>query len=180
MICLLMWIDLLEVRDHCFLDWEVMLNPFQVFVLHLEEQWILCLANPQKSKSHQKKIYPYTKFLTWQQPKKGNQSALRARSRFQVPGSRSGLEFGIWSVFVICHGQNSRQNQAICDEILERLKKEKHRSPTHIEGYQHADWILMDYLDFVVHIFSPRTRQSYKLEKLWGDGVKVQPKALTA
>ncbi len=82
--------------------------------------------------------------------------------------------------FVICHGHNSRQNQAICDEILERLKKEKHRSPTHVEGYQHADWILMDYLDFVVHILSPRTRQSYNLEKLWGDGVQVKPKALTA
>ena len=81
--------------------------------------------------------------------------------------------------FVICHG-NNRQNQAICDEIMERLKKEEHRSPTHVEGYPHADWILMDYLDFVVHIFSPRTRQTYKLEKLWGDGVEVEPRALTA
>ncbi|MEE8463023.1 MAG: ribosome silencing factor [Acidobacteriota bacterium] len=82
--------------------------------------------------------------------------------------------------FVICHGHNSRQNRAICDEILERLKKENHQSPAHVEGYQHADWILMDYLDFVVHVFSPQTRQSYKLEKLWGDGVQVKPKALTA
>lgn len=82
--------------------------------------------------------------------------------------------------FVICHGHNNKQNQAICDEIMERLKKDKHRSPNHVEGYQHADWILIDYLDFVVHILSPGTRQSYKLEKLWGDGVKVQPKALTA
>ncbi len=82
--------------------------------------------------------------------------------------------------FVICHGHNIRQNQAICDEILERLKKEEHRPPTHVEGYQHADWILMDYLDFVVHIFSLRTRQSYKLEKLWGDGIQVKPKALSA
>ena len=82
--------------------------------------------------------------------------------------------------FVICHGHNSRQNRAICDEIRERLKKENHQSPAHVEGYQHADWILMDYLDFVVHILSPQTRQSYKLEKLWGDGVTVRPQALTA
>ena len=82
--------------------------------------------------------------------------------------------------FVICHGHNTRQNQAICDEIRERLKKEQHRTPNHVEGYQHADWILMDYLDFVVHIFSPQTRQSYQLEKLWGDGIQVKPKALTA
>ena len=82
--------------------------------------------------------------------------------------------------FVICHGQNDKQNQAICDEIMEKLKKEKHRFPVHVEGYRHAQWILMDYLDFVVHILSPRTRLSYKLESLWGDGVEVKPKALTA
>jgi len=82
--------------------------------------------------------------------------------------------------FVICHGHNEKQNQAICDEIMERLKKEKHGFPVHVEGYQHAEWILMDYLDFVVHILSPRSRRSYQLEKLWGDGIKVKPKALIA
>ena len=55
--------------------------------------------------------------------------------------------------FVICNGYNEKQNQAICNEILERLEKEAHLSPSHIEGYQHAEWILIDYLDFVVHIF---------------------------
>ena len=63
---------------------------------------------------------------------------------------------------------------------MERLKKEKHGFPVHVEGYQHAEWILMDYLDFVVHILSPRSRQTYQLEKLWGDGIEVEPKALTA
>ncbi len=82
--------------------------------------------------------------------------------------------------FVICHGNNEKQNQAICDGIMERLKKEKHGFPVHVEGYQHAEWILMDYLDFVVHILSPRSRRSYQLEKLWGDGIEVKPKALTA
>ncbi|MDA2933769.1 ribosome silencing factor [Acidobacteria bacterium AH-259-D05] len=82
--------------------------------------------------------------------------------------------------FVICHGLNDKQNQAICDEIMEKLKKEEHRFPNHIEGYQHAEWILMDYLDIVVHIFSSRTRESYNLEKLWSDGIEVKPKVLTA
>jgi len=78
---LLMGIALLEVRDHCFLDWEVLLNPFQIFVLQLEEQWILSLANPQKSQSHRKTIYPYIKFLTWQQPKEGGGAPSRAENR---------------------------------------------------------------------------------------------------
>ncbi|MGH9341709.1 MAG: ribosome silencing factor [Acidobacteriota bacterium] len=82
--------------------------------------------------------------------------------------------------FVICHGNNERQNQAICDEIREKLKKEMKINPAHIEGYQQADWILMDYLDFVVHIFSQQARQFYKLEKLWSDGVEIEPRALSA
>ncbi|MDA2927311.1 ribosome silencing factor [Acidobacteria bacterium AH-259-G07] len=82
--------------------------------------------------------------------------------------------------FVICHGYNEKQNQAICDEIMEKLKKEAHLFPNHVEGYQHAEWILLDYLDFVVHIFSTRARQFYKLEKLWSDGIEVEPKALPA
>lgn len=79
--------------------------------------------------------------------------------------------------FVICHGHNPKQNQAICGGIQETLKKEEQLPATHIEGYREAEWILMDYLDFVVHILSPQARQFYKLEKLWSDGVKVKPRA---
>lgn len=79
--------------------------------------------------------------------------------------------------FVICHGHNNKQNQAICDEILSTLKKDEHRTPTHVEGYQFAEWILMDYLDIVVHIFSARTRAFYNLEKLWSDGVEIKPES---
>ncbi len=82
--------------------------------------------------------------------------------------------------FVICHGYNERQNQAICDGIVEQLKKEDNMRPSHIEGYQQAEWILIDYLDFVVHVFSVRSRQFYKLEKLWSDGVELHPEALGA
>ncbi|MFQ5738426.1 MAG: ribosome silencing factor [Acidobacteriota bacterium] len=82
--------------------------------------------------------------------------------------------------FVICHGNNRKQNQAICDQIVHELRKERHLSPSHLEGYANAEWILLDYLDFVVHIFSQQTRDFYKLEKLWGDGIAVEPRALSA
>lgn len=82
--------------------------------------------------------------------------------------------------FIICHGYNQKQNQAICDGIRETLKKEYRLHTDHVEGYQQADWILMDYLNFVVHIFSPQARQFYKLDRLWSDGVQLEPKALSA
>ena len=81
--------------------------------------------------------------------------------------------------FVICHGTNARQNKAICDEVQGRLKRECGCTPTHLEGQESSEWILMDYLDFVVHIFSDNARNFYKLEKLWSDGVSLQPEALS-
>ena len=77
--------------------------------------------------------------------------------------------------FVICHGHNNKQNQAICDEILSKLKKDENRAPAHLEGYQYAEWILMDYLDIVIHIFSDQTRPIYNLEQLWSDAAEVTP-----
>ncbi len=82
--------------------------------------------------------------------------------------------------FIICHGFNAKQNQAICDEILTRLKKEDSLLPSHVEGYRQAEWILIDYLEFVVHIFSVRARDFYQLEKLWSDGIPLEPAALQA
>lgn len=72
--------------------------------------------------------------------------------------------------FVICQGNNERQNRAICDEVLNRLKKCEKLRPSHIEGYEAGEWILLDYMNFVIHIFSLRTREFYQLEKLWRDG----------
>lgn len=68
--------------------------------------------------------------------------------------------------FVVCNGLNPRQNQAISDEVEKQLKREGLR-PASIEGYPQAEWILMDYGYFVVHIFSPRARNYYELERLW-------------
>jgi ribosome-associated protein len=76
------------------------------------------------------------------------------------------------SCFLICTGDSSRQVKAIADEIEKKLKISG-VSPSHIEGYQNAEWILMDYFDLVVHIFSRNARAFYDLERLWRDGKKI-------
>lgn len=75
--------------------------------------------------------------------------------------------------FVIATGANPRQIQAIADEITQRLKQHG-EYPASLEGYQNAEWILIDYGDFVVHIFSPKARVYYDLERLWRDAKPVK------
>ena len=74
--------------------------------------------------------------------------------------------------FVLCSGHNQRQVKAIADAIEEALKAEKIR-PAHVEGYERAEWVLMDYFSFIVHVFSPQTREFYSLERLWGDAERI-------
>ena len=74
---------------------------------------------------------------------------------------------GFTDFFIICSGTNPRQNHAISDEIGEQLSKIGYK-PVSTEGYESAGWILMDYGDFVIHIFSEETRHYYDLERLWG------------
>jgi ribosome-associated protein len=74
--------------------------------------------------------------------------------------------------FVICTGANTRQVQAIADEISETLRKAGLK-PSLVEGKSHAEWVLVDYFDFVVHVFTPSTREFYGLERLWGDAERV-------
>lgn len=76
--------------------------------------------------------------------------------------------------FVVCTGTNPRQIQAISDEVEIRLKQAGVR-PTSIEGYTQAEWVLLDYVDFVVHVFSARARQFYDLERLWKSAVRLAP-----
>jgi ribosome-associated protein len=75
--------------------------------------------------------------------------------------------------FVICRGSSSRQTVAIADAIEERLFDEHRRKPKHVEGRRVADWILMDYIDVVVHVFLDEKREFYGLERLWGDAPRV-------
>ena len=79
--------------------------------------------------------------------------------------------------FLLCTGDSSRQIQAIADEVEQRLKAHGIR-PSHVEGYQNAEWILMDYLDLVVHIFSKNARAYYDLERLWRDGKRLEANQL--
>ena len=85
---------------------------------------------------------------------------------------------GFTDYFVICSGSNPRQIQAISDEVEQRLSKAG-LHPTHVEGYRQADWVLLDYVDFVVHVFSEKARNYYDLERLWKSAKPLHPSQLT-
>lgn len=76
--------------------------------------------------------------------------------------------------FVLCTGTNPRQIQAISDDIEKKLADAGSR-PNSLEGYNQAEWVLLDYVDFVVHIFSERARQFYDLERLWKSARRLAP-----
>jgi ribosome-associated protein len=80
------------------------------------------------------------------------------------------------SYFIICSGTSSRHTQAICDAIMEKLEQAGAK-PTHVEGYSQAEWILLDYLNFVIHIFSERARHFYDLERLWKNAPRLSVNA---
>lgn len=75
--------------------------------------------------------------------------------------------------FIITSGANARQVQAIADGVVEQLKLRKAR-PARIEGYSGAEWVLVDYGDFIVHVFEDKARKFYDLERLWRDATRVQ------
>src|SRR5690242_8533015 len=81
--------------------------------------------------------------------------------------------------FVICSGSNPRQIQAISDEVELRLKRAG-TYPNNIEGYKQAEWVLLDYVDFVVHVFSATARNYYDLERLWRTAKKLEPAEVIA
>lgn len=81
--------------------------------------------------------------------------------------------------FLICHGSSDRQVLAIVDSIEERLCREFERRPSHVEGRRPADWVLMDFIDFVVHVFREDRRQYYRLERLWGDAPTIDVSELS-
>ena len=75
--------------------------------------------------------------------------------------------------FLLCSGANSRQVHAIADAIEEALRAAKVR-PNHVEGYDRGEWVLMDFFTFIVHVFTPQTRDFYSLERLWGDAERIE------
>lgn len=82
--------------------------------------------------------------------------------------------------FVLATGRNSRQTKAIVDEIYTTLKSEAGLTPRSTDGAREAEWIIADYLDVVLHVFTPETREFYRLEDLWGDVPAVELEAATA
>ena len=81
---------------------------------------------------------------------------------------------GFTDYFVICTGNNARQIRAIADAVEETLRKEFGERPTLAEGVEKSEWILLDYFNFVVHIFSPECRAFYGLERLWGTAERIE------
>lgn len=82
--------------------------------------------------------------------------------------------------FIIASGANQRQVQAIADEITEQLREQLKSRVVRVEGYQTGEWVLLDYGDFVVHIFEAKAREFYDLERLWRDAKKVEiPKEIS-
>jgi len=79
--------------------------------------------------------------------------------------------------FVIASGSNPRQIQAISDEVEQRLSR-MGLNATHVEGYNQAEWVLLDYVDFVVHVFSEKARKYYDLERLWKSATRLHPSEL--
>jgi ribosome-associated protein len=75
--------------------------------------------------------------------------------------------------FLLCSGQSVRQVQAIADAVEEALGAVKVK-PAHVEGYRRGEWILMDFFTFIVHVFTPQTRDFYSLERLWGDAQRIE------
>jgi ribosome-associated protein len=79
---------------------------------------------------------------------------------------------GFTDFFVICSGQNARQIKAIADAVEDKLATARVK-PAHVEGYERAEWVLLDYFDFIVHVFSPERRLFYGLERLWGTAARI-------
>lgn len=74
--------------------------------------------------------------------------------------------------FVLCSGLNQRQVKAIADAVEDTLREASIR-PAHVEGYDRAEWVLLDFFSFIVHVFTPQTREFYSLERLWGDAERI-------
>ena len=82
---------------------------------------------------------------------------------------------GFTDFFVIATAGSERRRKTVTDAVERRLLESCGRKPTHLEGYPKAEWLLADYVDFVVHIFSPESRRLYQVERLWGDASRWFP-----
>lgn len=108
------------------------------------------------------------------------QTAARAaadKKAFQIVGLEVGDLTSYTDSLLICSGASDRQVAAIADEVQRQLK-DAGRRPLHVEGQSHAEWVLLDYGDFVVHVFTEERRTYYGLDGLWGDAPKLEADTL--
>jgi ribosome-associated protein len=82
---------------------------------------------------------------------------------------------GYTDFLVVCTARNERQAKAIHDEVYLRLKRDRGLLPASVEGERESRWVLMDYLDCVLHVFVPELRERYRLERLWGEAERLEP-----
>lgn len=87
-----------------------------------------------------------------------------------------GVQNAVTDYFIICHGDSNTQVEAIANSVDYEVKKSTGENPWHKEGFQNAEWILVDYVNVVVHIFQKDFRDFYNLEKLWGDAEVIEIK----
>ena len=81
----------------------------------------------------------------------------------------TGMKGTICDAFVICHGSSRTQVEAIADHVIAEVKKQTGQNPWHKEGFENAEWILIDYGDVVIHVFQEERRRFYNIEQLWAD-----------
>jgi ribosome-associated protein len=86
------------------------------------------------------------------------------------------IENTVCDYFIICDGTSNTQVNAIVNSIQKKVSKEIKDKPWHIEGSVNAEWVLMDYINVVVHVFQKHTREYYDIESLWGDAVTTEIK----
>lgn len=99
-------------------------------------------------------------------------AAVEARKAYDVRVLQLGEVTSLTDYFLICSATSERQVRAIADAVQQTMREERVR-PLHVEGYRHGRWVLMDYGDFVVHVFDEETRSFYGLERLWADAPDV-------
>jgi ribosome-associated protein len=91
------------------------------------------------------------------------------KGKYIVQMNLSEVKSSVCNFFVICHGTSRTQVEAIADSIEDKVRIKLKEKPWHREGFANAEWVLLDYVDVVVHIFQEKTRDFYQLEKLWAD-----------
>jgi ribosome-associated protein len=116
------------------------------------------------------------------EPREAPESEALAREIAAIVDDKGGTDLVVLDVrrlvgytdfLVICTARNERQAKAIHDEVHHRLKQEG-RLPARVEGEREAEWVLADYLDCVLHVFTPHTRERYRLETLWGEAARLE------